>query len=333
LAEGSTNSTRRRLIAGFGVALAAPRFAAGQTLRRVGVVQGPGGNFARDKWAGKAFLAAMKGLGYQEGRDFVYELREWQKPEDVRTLVSELIRLKADVIVASAPPSIVGARSVTDRTPIVMVYAADPVATGLVRSLSRPGGNMTGLTWDHGFDTVLKQLELLSEALPAVRSIAILWDATDTAHPIYAGYFDRAAERLRLRLLSFGIRGATDLAPAFENMRRSGAEALVVLPSAQLLIPQRHEVMGLVRTNRIPTITGPIHWDFPGALFLWAPSQEHVPQRAAVFVDRIFKGANPGDLPIEQPSRYLFHVDLRVARELGIAIPQSVRVRADRVIE
>ena len=330
---GPTNSYRRRLLAGLGISLAAPRLASAQGLRRIGVVQGPNGNFARDKWAGKDFLAALKHLGYREDRDFVYDVREWQKPEDVPALVAELVRVKVDVIVASAPPSIVGARSVTDRIPIVMAFAADPVATGLVRSLSHPGGNMTGLTWDHGFDTVLKQLELLSEALPRVRRVAILWDASDTAHPIYAKYFDQAGERLRLGIVSIGVRTAQDFAPAFDNMRKSKAEALVVLPSAQLIIPQRHEVMKLVRANRIPTITGPIHWDFPGALLLWAPSQEHVPQRAAMFVHRILKGAAPGDLPIEQPSRYLFHIDLGVARTLGVSIPQSVMVRADKVIE
>ncbi len=323
---------RRDAIAAFFLlGVTPPLFA--QTRRRVGVVQGPGGSFARDKWAGKGFLAAMKELGYREGRDFAYELREWQKPADVPALVRELMRLEVDVIVASAPPSIVGARSVTDRTPIVMVFAADPVATGLVQSLSRPGGNMTGLTWDHGFDSVLKQLELVREAFPRIRRVAILWDASDTAHPIYARYFDKAAERLQLNLISLGVRAPADFTPAFESMRKDGAEALVLLPSAQLVVPQRHELMKLVRSYRIPTITGPIHWDFPGALFLWVPSQEHVPQRAAVFVDRILKGAKPGELPIEQPNRYLFRVDLRVARELGTAIPQSVMVRADKVIE
>jgi putative tryptophan/tyrosine transport system substrate-binding protein len=323
---------RRDVVIGI-AALAVVHPAQGAQPRRVGVVQGPGGNFAADKWAGKAFLAAMKDLGYREGRDFVYDLREWQKPDEVGVLVTELVRLKTDVIVASAPPSIVGARKVTDRIPIVMVYAADPVATGLVGSLSRPSGNLTGLTWDHGFDSVLKQLELLREALPRVRRIAILWDASDTAHPIYARYFDQAAERLGVQLVSLGVRMTADFAPAFEKMRKAAAEALVVLPSAQLLVPQRLAVMALVRSSRIPTITGPIHWDFPGALLLWAPSQEHTPARAAFFVHRILSGAKPGELPIEQPSKYLFHVNQAVARELGITIPRALLVRADKVLE
>jgi putative ABC transport system substrate-binding protein len=324
---------KRRHFLIFLCAIGAPRLAPAQNPRRVGVVQGPGGNFARDKWAGKDFLAAMKELGYQEGRDFVYELREWQNPDDAPALVRELVNAKVDVIVASAPPSIVAARSVTNRVPIVMAYAADPVATKFVESLSRPGGNMTGLTWDHGFDTVVKQLELVREAFPRTRRVAILWDASDTAHPIYAGYFDQAADRLGLQILSLGVRATVDFAAAFEKMVKSKAEALVVLPSAQLIIPQRHEVMKLVRARRIPTMAGPLHWDFPGALFLWAPSQEHVPRRAAFFVHRILRGAKPGELPIEQPSRYLFHVNLSVARELGITIPQAVLVRADKVIE
>jgi putative tryptophan/tyrosine transport system substrate-binding protein len=122
-----------------------------QKPRRIGIVQGPNGVFRRDKWAGLAFVATMKELGYQEGRDWVLDLREWEKPEEVPGLVHELLRAKVEVIVASAPPSIMGARSVTDRVPIVMAFSADPVATGLVRSLNRPGGNLTGLSWDHGF--------------------------------------------------------------------------------------------------------------------------------------------------------------------------------------
>ena len=244
-----------------------------------------------------------------------------------------LLRAKVDIIIASAPPSIVGARSVTDRVPIVMAFSADPVATGLVRSLNRPGGNLTGLSWDHGFESVLKQLELMRETLPKIRRAAVIWDATDTAHPIYAKYFDQAAQRIGFPLLSLGVRAPADFPAAMEKVRADKAEALIVLPSAQLLLPHRHELMALVRQHRIPTLAGPLHWDWPGALLIWAPSQVHVPQRVAVFVDRIFRGARPGDLPIEQPTKYEFHIDLRVARSLGITVPRSVLVQAEKVID
>jgi putative ABC transport system substrate-binding protein len=304
-----------------------------QKPRRIGIVQGPNGVFRRDKWAGLAFVATMKELGYQEGRDWVLDVREWEKPEEVPGLVHELLRAEVEVIVASAPPSIMGARSVTDRVPIVMAFSADPVATGLVRSLNRPGGNLTGLSWDHGFETVLKQLELMREAIPKIRRAAVLWDATDTAHPIYAKYFDQAAQRIGFPLLSLGVRAPSDFPAAFDKLRAENAHALIILPSAQLILPHRLELMKLVRQHRVPTLAGPIHWDFPGALLIWAPSQAHVPHRVAVFVDRILKGAKPGDLPIEQPTKYEFHVDLRVARDLGIAIPRSVLVQADKIIE
>ena len=310
-----------------------PFAARAQVQRRIGVVQGPNGAFRRDKWAGLGFVAAMKELGYQEGRDWIFDLREWQNPGEVPGIVRELLRAKVDVIVASAPPSIVGARSVTDRIPIVMAFSADPVATGLVRSLNRPGGNLTGLSWDHGFESVLKQLELMRETLPKIRRAAVLWDATDTAHPVYAKYFDQGAQRIGFPLLSLGVRATAEFPGALEKMRAEKAEALIILPSAQLLIPHRLELMKLVRAHRIPALAGPIHWDFPGALLLWAPSQAHVPQRVAVFIDRILRGAKPGDLPIEQPTKYEFHLDLRVARSLGITVPRSVLVQAEKVIE
>lgn len=309
------------------------RKAIAQARKRIGIVQGPAGNFRRDSWAGLGFIAAMKNLGYREGIDYLYDLREWQQQGEAAALVEELVRARADVIIASAPPSILAARSVTDRVPIVMVFSADPVVTGLIKTLSRPGGNLTGLAWDHGFDTVVKQLEVIKQALPKARRIAVIWDATDSAHPIYARYFDQVTERFSIQLVSISVSSIADFAPAFERMRAQNVEALVVLPSAQLLVPRRHALMALVRAQRMPTIASPVHWDFPGALLIWSPSQAHVPARTAVFVDRILKGAKPADLPIEQPTKYELIVDLRVARDLGIKLPNSVVVQANKVIQ
>jgi putative tryptophan/tyrosine transport system substrate-binding protein len=279
------------------------------------------------------FLAAMKEFGYHEGRECVFDFRQWKLPAEVSDIARDLVRLNAAVIVASAPPSILGVRSVTDRVPIVMVAAAEPVATGLVRSLKRPGGNITGLTWDHGFESAFKQLELVREALPKMRRVALLWDASDAAHPIYARYYQQAAKQVRLELLSFGLVEPAQFAGSFEKMIAAKAEALIVLPSAQLTLPHRVAILGLASKYRLATMTGPVYLDHPGALFIWAPSQAHVPRRTAAFVDRILKGADPANLPVEQPDGYVLHVNVRVARDLGVALPQSVLLRAERLIE
>jgi putative tryptophan/tyrosine transport system substrate-binding protein len=210
-----------------------------QNPRRVGIVHGSASYFSQGHPVRAEFLAAMKEFGYHEGRECVFDFRQWKLPAEVSDIARDLVRLNAAVIVASAPPSILGVRSVTDRVPIVMVAAAEPVATGLVRSLKRPGGNITGLTWDHGFESAFKQLELVREALPKMRRVALLWDASDAAHPIYARYYQQAAKQVRLELLSFGLVEPAQFAGSFEKMIAAKAEALIVLPSAQLTLPHR----------------------------------------------------------------------------------------------
>jgi putative ABC transport system substrate-binding protein len=304
-----------------------------QAPRRVGIVHGTASYFSSGHPVRAQFLAAMKELGYRDGRDCVFDFREWKHPDEIPAVARDLVKLKAAVIVASGPPSILGVRSVTERVPIVMVASAEPVAIGLVRSFSRPGGNVTGLTWDHGFESAVKQVELVREALPRVRRIALLWDASDSVHPIYARYYEQAATQVGLEVLSLGVRQSTEFSPAFDKMLAAKVEALIVLPSAQLTLPHRATILSQAVKHRLPAMTGPVYLDHPGALLIWAPSQTHVPQRTAAFVDRILKGANPAELPIEQPDRYLLHVDLRVARSLGITIPQGVLLRADKIIE
>ena len=323
---------RRRFLIALAAA-GAVAAARAQAPRRVGIVHGTASYFSAAHPVRAEFLAAMKELGYRDERDCVFDFREWKHPDEIPMLARDLVELKAAVIVAAGPPSIVAVRSVTDRVPIVMVASAEPVAVGLVRSLSRPGGNVTGLTWDHGFESAVKQVELVREALPKVRRIALLWDASDSVHPIYARYYEQAAKQVQLEILSLGVRQSSEISPAFDQMLAASVEALIVLPSAQLTLPHRATILGLAVKHRLPTMTGPVYLDHPGALLIWAPSQTHVPRRTAAFVDRILKGASPAELPVEQPDRYLLHVDMRVARSLGISIPQAVLLRADRVIE
>lgn len=305
-----------------------------QAPRRVGVIHSLGGSFNPDKWGGIALVKAIKDLGYKEGQDVVFDFRVWQKSEEIPGLVHDLLRLKVDVIVAASPPTISAAKSATATVPIVFVFSAEPVATGLVRSLNRPGGNITGLAWDHGFETYAKQLELFKDALPRLRRVAVLWDAnSDSTHDIYVRFYTEAAPRLGLEIVSVGTRSAADFESAFETIRRNKAEALIVLPSAQVTVPHRDAIMNHATKNRLPTLAGIIQFAYPGALFQSAPNHSDYPGRVAVYVDKILKGTKPGDLPVEQPSKYDLVVDLKTARGLGISLPQSILVRADKVIE
>lgn len=287
----------------------------------------------RDQSGGSAFVDALKELGYDEGRHYVFDDRRWEKPDEVPALVRDLVRLKTDVIVAATPYSIAGAKSITHRVPVVFVYSADPVATGLVKSLSRPEGNLTGFAWDHGFATNVKNLELLKEAMPALQRAANIWDAADMVHPIYAKYMEEAAPRMGIQLLQLGLREPSDFEPAFAKMRKERSEAVIIGPGARLTVPHRYTLLALAEANRLPVVASHFSWDWPGALLNWGPNHTDTPRQVAKYVDRILKGAKPGDLPVVQPSKYDLVVDMRVARKLGIAIPQSMLLRADKVIE
>jgi putative tryptophan/tyrosine transport system substrate-binding protein len=331
--------TRRRLLACFGAALAGAALPAlavePRVARRIGLVSFRENTMVRDRSSGMAFLAAMKTLGYEEGRDFSYEVRLWERQEDAHALVRQLVELKVDVIIAAGPPSIVAAKEGTRQIPIVMMYTAEPVAAGIVQSLSRPGGNLTGLTYDHGFESSAKSMELLKEMLPKLRRVAVMWDGTDSVHPIYARYFAKAASQIGLTAVSLELKAAGDVEPAFSRLKREKAEALVVLPSGQITIPQRRTILGLAMRERVPTLfnIADRDRDYPGALLRYGPNYASMPRRAAAYVDRILKGAKPGDIPIEQPDKYDVIVDLTVARKLGVKVPSMLLARADRVIE
>ena len=310
-----------------------PSLTRAQAPRRVGVLSWRGSLMSRDLAGGQHFLSSMKEFGYAERRDFIYDERYWERQEQAPDMARDLVRLSTDVIIAAGPPSIVAAKAVTERVPIVMMYSAEPVAMGLVRSLNRPGGNITGLTWDHGFETNLKALELLRETLPGIERVGLIWDATDSVHPVYAGYYAKAAPQVSLKLISVPLREMPDVEPAFLRMKKENAHALVILPSGQLTVPKRVEILAIALRERIPTLYAYIGRDAPGALLHFGPNLTTMPRRAAAYVDRIFKGARPAEIPIEQPDKYDLVVDLTTARNLGIKVPSSVLVRADRVIE
>jgi putative ABC transport system substrate-binding protein len=328
-------SGRRRLLGLLGggfAALALPALA--QAPKRIGLLHFRGGTMNRDQPGGIAFLAAMKELGYLEGRDFIFDEHLWQRQEEAPELVRELVRLKTDLIIAASPASILAAKNGTTQIPVVIIYSAEPVAMGIVSSLARPGGNLTGLTYDHGFESSAKSMELLKETMPRLQRVAVMWDGTDSAHPVYAKYFARAASQVGLKLVSIELKQVADLEPAFIRMKKEKAEALVVLPSGQITVPNRHAIMRLAARDRMPTLVNIVDGrDWPGALLRYGPNFSTMPRRAAAYVDRIFKGARPTDIPIEQPDKYDFVVDVAVARKLGIAVPHALLARADKVIE
>lgn len=274
----------------------------------------------------------MKRLGYIEGKSFFFEERYWRgEPERVPELTRELVAKKVEVIVAVGPESIEGARSTTDRVPIVMLYSSDPVLLGWVTSLSRPGGNLTGLTWDHGFDFAAKQIELVRETLPRVRRIAYFLNMSNPALAAFNKQLDGLAARTGIDLLSVGVSSPLDFDGAFRRIRKEKADALIVVTDP-LTVPHRTAIMSLASRDSLPTLVT-ADFGFPDALLVYGPHTADMPSRAARYVDQILKGARPGDLAIEQPSKYDLQLDLRVARRLGIAVPQSVRLRADRVLE
>jgi putative ABC transport system substrate-binding protein len=314
-------------------AVLAPLRARAQRPYRIGVIHFHGGTMSRELFGGRAFIAAMKEMGYAEGRDYLYDERFWRAQEEAPGLVGELVAQKVDVIVAAAPPSIVAAKARAGRIPIVMMYSAEPVAMGLVKSLSRPGGNITGLTWDHGFETSLKTLELLREALPRLRRVGLLWDGTDSVHPTYAQYFAKASPQIGLTLSSVELRQAADIESAFARLRRERAEALVVLPSGQITIPHMRQIVGRAAAERLALLVNIVAREYGDVLMYYGPHLQNMPRRAAVQVVRILKGADPSEIPVEQPDKYDLVVDIGVARRLGILVPDSLLVRADKVIQ
>lgn len=279
-----------------------------------------------------AFRAGMKALGYVEGRDFVMEERQWLgRTEKIPVLAHELVAKNVDAIVAVGPESIAGARSVTDRVPIIMLFSSDPVELGWAKSLRQPGGNITGLTWDAGPVTWAKHLELLKEALPAARGVALLWNSSNPGADRYRRELEKVAPRLGLALTDVAVAQAADLEDAFARIAKASAQALIVLADP-LTVPNRQKIMSLATKARLPTLVT-ADFGFPDALLVYGPHIADMPKRAARYVDRILKGDKASELPIEQPLKYDLILDLRVAHALGLKIPPSVILRADRVIE
>jgi len=278
----------------------------------------------------EGFRQGMRDLGYAEGKNYVLELRYVEGRLDrYPSLAAEFVQLKVDVLVVTG--GITAVKQATKTIPIVMVATVDPVAAGLIDSLARPGGNITGLT-RLTRDLSGKRLELLKEVVPTISRVGVLWNANVTTPGIAFKEYEAAAPALKLQLQSLEVRGPNpDLEGAFQAAAKGRANALVTILNP-LLNRHRKEVADLAIKNRLPSMFEAADYVEAGCLMSYSANDADVYRRAAVYVDKILKGAKPADLPVEQPMKFEFIINLKAAKQIGLTIPQSVLFRADRVI-
>jgi putative ABC transport system substrate-binding protein len=277
----------------------------------------------------EAFREGLRQLGYIEGQNIVVEYR-WasgQADQLAAAKAAELVRLNLDLIVAANTPYISSLRQGGNTVPIVFCISADPVAEGLVASLARPGGNMTG-QGIFGPELGVKQLEILTQAVPSARRIAILWDPEFEQHKVAMPSIEAAAQKLAVTLQLVPARTADEFDAAFTAMDREHAEAVVALASSPAY-SHRARLGDLAREHRLPSMLV----SDAGGLLSYQPNLKAIYRQCAGYVDKILKGAKPSDLPVQEPTKFDLIVDLKIAKMLGITIPPSILARADEVIE
>jgi putative ABC transport system substrate-binding protein len=275
---------------------------------------------------------ALADVGYTEGNNVVYEGR-WADGKTARLpeLAAELVKSRVDVIVVTGWPGTQAARGATVTIPIVLAFAGDAVAAGHVASLARPGANLTGIS-DMTVELSAKRMELLKETVTKASRIAIMWNQDDLGMTLRYREIDRAARALGVTIQALGVREPEDFEVAFAAMKRERPDALFLVADS-LTTLNRKRVIEFTETNRIPAM-----YEFSiavqdGGLMSYGPDQEESFRRIAYYVDRILKGAKPGDLPLEQPTKFELVINMKTAKALGLTIPNSILVRADKVIE
>ena len=277
----------------------------------------------------EAFLKGLRDLGYIEGQNILVEWRFAKgKAERMGDFAAELVRLKVDVIVAPGVQALGAAKQSTTTIPIIFPTAGDPVASGLVASLARPGGNITGLTILSP-ELSGKRLELLKEAFPRLSRVAVLLDPRQP--PLSFKETQTTGQSLRLKLQFLEVRDAADVESVFSAMSRERADALITLPHPVLQVHQRR-IVELAAKSRVPAMYQTAEWVEGGGLMSYGPAHLDNYRRAAVFVDKILRGAKPADLPVEQPTKFELAINLKTAKQIGLTVPPNVLARADRVI-
>src|SRR5689334_7652764 len=317
---------RRDFIAGFaGSAVAWPSVARAQQpkLPRIGALIP-----ANPEPVWSEFRQGLREHGYIEGQTIQLELRSAEgKPNLLRGLADELLKLKVDIIVASQTPAVTAAKQATTEIPIVMAPAGDPVGTGLISSLARPGGNITGLSSTTA-ELGAKTLELIRDVLPSTRRVAILANAVDPFTRSFCELIEDGGRTMGIAIQTIRVRRVDEFDAAFAAMDKERADAVIVQPS----LP-RKPALDLALKHRLPAIGPTPLLPREGGLMSYSSPQNDTYRRAAFYIDRILKGAKPANLPVEQPTRYELVVNLKTAKALGITIPTTVLARADELIE
>jgi putative ABC transport system substrate-binding protein len=318
-----------------GVALAAPLscFAQQQKVWRIGFLAARSrSTVSHPDLFYDAFTQEMRALGYTEGKNLVIEWRFAEgKYERLAGLAAELVRLNVDVLVTHGTPGVQAAKRATTTIPIVMAAVGDAIAAGLVTSLARPGGNITGLSFFQ-HELLSKRVELLKEAVPRVSKVGYLvtlGNPSAMGPTVYA--IENAAASLKIGLLQFGVRGPDDFESAFSEMAKKGVDGLVISEESVMLANAR-TIADLAAKQRLPVVGS---WEFgqSGGIIGYGIKLTELYRRGAQFVDKVLKGAKPGDLPIEQPREFELVINMKAVKALGINIPQSILLRADKVIE
>jgi putative tryptophan/tyrosine transport system substrate-binding protein len=282
---------------------------------------------ARDE----ALRQGLRELGYVEGKNIVLELRYAEgRPERLPALAAELVRLNTAVIVTSGDQPIRAARQASSTIPIVVALASDLVGPGHAASLARPGGNVTGFT-TIGPEASVKRMELLKAAVPRISRVGVLWNSTNTANAAILKDMEVAAPALGLHLVSLGVPASADLPAALRTALRERTEALIAFADT-VLLTHRDQIVDFAAKHRLPAMYGNQDYMDPGGLMFYGPNVADMYRRAATYVDKILKGARPGDLPIEQSTKFELIINLKTARALGLTIPQALLLRADQVI-
>jgi ABC-type uncharacterized transport system substrate-binding protein len=281
----------------------------------------------------KAFLQGLQSLGYIEGQTIAIEWRFAQEKFDrLPDLASELVRLKVDVIVTSGGyPTVQAVKNATTTIPIVMTGVSDAVELGFVASLARPGGNITGISI-LAPELSGKLVELAKEAIPKASRVAVLAYSASPNWKLYSKHMDGTARSLGVQLLAFQVLAPDELESAFDTARSKRADA-VIIPGSGFLNLYRKRIVELAAQSRLPAIAMGGTWAEEGCLLAYGPSTAESFRRAAVYVDKILKGAKPADLPVEQPMKFELVINLKVAKQMGLTIPPNVLARADKVIK
>ena len=280
----------------------------------------------------EAFRQGLRELNYVEGKNIIIDYRQTEgKAERLNELAAELARLKPDVIVAGSTQDVLAAKNASSTIPIVMMTVGDPVASKLVDSLARPGGNITGVT-SLSPDVNGKRLELLKETVPTLSRVGVLWNPQGAGSPLSWKESQLAAQSLSIQLHSMEVRSPNDFRTAFKNAIKARTHALVVT-SNPVFSANQDRLVDLASKNRLPAIYGNREAVEAGGLMSYGTIYTDLYRRAAMYVDKIWKGAKPADLPVEQPKKFELIINLKAAKQIGLTIPPNVLARADKVIK